>query len=46
MRCILCKIAENQTDWIGDIIMLADPTVVEALVKEKQRREEKNAPLV
>ncbi len=36
MRRILRKIAENQTDQIGDISTLADPAVVEALVKGKQ----------
>jgi acetyl-CoA synthetase len=36
MRRILRKIAENQTDQIGDITTLADPAVVEALVKGKQ----------
>ncbi len=36
MRRILRKIAENQTDQIGDISTLADTTVVEALVKGKQ----------
>jgi acetyl-CoA synthetase len=33
MRRILRKIAENQTDQIGDISTLADPAVVDALVK-------------
>ena len=36
MRRILRKIAENQTDQIGDITTLADSAVVEALVKGKQ----------
>jgi len=36
MRRILRKIAENQTDQIGDITTLADSQVVEALVKGKQ----------
>jgi len=36
MRRILRKIAENQTDQIGDITTLADPGVVDALVKRKQ----------
>ena len=36
MRRILRKIAENQTDQIGDTSTLADPSVVEALVKGKQ----------
>jgi acetyl-CoA synthetase len=33
MRRILRKIAENQTDNLGDITTLADPSVVEKLVK-------------
>jgi acetyl-CoA synthetase len=36
MRRILRKIAENLTDQIGDTTTLADPGVVEALVKGKQ----------
>jgi acetyl-CoA synthetase len=36
MRRILRKIAENQTDQIGDITTLADSSVVEALVRGKQ----------
>jgi acetyl-CoA synthetase len=36
MRRILRKIAENQTEQIGDVSTLADPAVVEALVKGKQ----------
>ncbi len=36
MRRILRKIAENQPDQIGDISTLADPGVVDALVKGKQ----------
>jgi len=36
MRRILRKNAENQTDQIGDVSTLADPAVVEALVKGKQ----------
>jgi acetyl-CoA synthetase len=36
MRRILRKIAENQTDQIGDVSTLADSQVVEALVKGKQ----------
>ena len=35
MRRILRKIAENQIDQLGDITTLADPTVVEALVKDR-----------
>jgi len=33
MRRILRKIAENQTDNLGDISTLADPSIVEKLVK-------------
>ena len=33
MRRILRKIAESEYDALGDITTLADPTVVEALVK-------------
>jgi acetyl-CoA synthetase len=36
MRRILRKIAENQVDQIGDVSTLADPAVVESLVKGKQ----------
>jgi acetyl-CoA synthetase len=36
MRRVLRKIAENQIDQIGDVSTLADPTVVESLVKGKQ----------
>ena len=36
MRRILRNIAENQTDQIGDTTTLADPAVVDALVKGKQ----------
>jgi len=36
MRRILRKIAENKTDQIGDVSTLADPQVVEALVRGKQ----------
>jgi acetyl-CoA synthetase len=36
MRRILRKIAENQTEQVGDITTLADPGVVDALVKGKQ----------
>ncbi|HNQ89392.1 MAG TPA: acetate--CoA ligase [Verrucomicrobiota bacterium] len=36
MRRILRKIAENQVDQIGDTTTLADPHVVEALIKGKQ----------
>jgi len=36
MRRILRKIAESQTDQIGDTTTLADPAVVDALVKGRQ----------
>ena len=36
MRRILRKIAENQSDQIGDTSTLADPAVVDSLVKGKQ----------
>ena len=36
MRRILRKIAENQVDQVGDTTTLADPHVVEVLVKGKQ----------
>jgi acetyl-CoA synthetase len=36
MRRVLRKIAEDQTDQIGDVSTLADPLVVEALVLGKQ----------
>ena len=36
MRRILRKIAENQPDQIGDTTTLADPGVVDSLVKGKQ----------
>lgn len=36
MRRILRKIAENQTGQIGDITTLADPGVVDALIKGRQ----------
>jgi len=35
MRRILRKIAENAPDQLGDVSTLADPTVVEVLVKER-----------
>jgi acetyl-CoA synthetase len=35
MRRILRKIAENHSDQIGDITTLADPGVVDALVRGK-----------
>jgi acetyl-CoA synthetase len=36
MRRILRKMAENQTDQIGDVSTLADPGVVDSLVQGKQ----------
>ena len=36
MRRILRKIAENQTEQIGDVSTLADPGVVDSLVQGKQ----------
>ena len=36
MRRILRKIADNQPDQVGDISTLADPTVVEDLIKNRQ----------
>lgn len=36
MRRILRKIAEDEFDALGDISTLADPTVVEKLIKDKQ----------
>ena len=36
MRRILRKIAENAPDQLGDTSTLADPGVVEALVRERQ----------
>jgi acetyl-CoA synthetase len=38
MRRILRKIAENNTDNLGDITTLADPSVVDALVKGRNSR--------
>lgn len=38
MRRILRKIAENQPDQLGDISTLADPSVVEELVKHRVNR--------
>jgi acetyl-CoA synthetase len=35
MRRLLKKIAEGNLDNLGDISTLADPSVVEALVKER-----------
>jgi len=35
MRRILRKIAHNQVDELGDTSTLADPSVVESLVKER-----------
>jgi acetyl-CoA synthetase len=38
MRRILRKIAENETDKVGDISTLADPSVVEDLIRNRPRR--------
>lgn len=38
MRRILRKIAEDQTESLGDISTLADPSVVDSLVKERLNR--------
>jgi len=38
MRRILRKIAENAMDQIGDTTTLADPSVVEALVKGRPKQ--------
>jgi acetyl-CoA synthetase len=38
MRRILRKIAENQPEALGDISTLADPGVVEQLVRERRDR--------
>ena len=37
MRRILRKIAEDAVDQLGDTTTLADPSVVENLVSEKER---------
>jgi acetyl-CoA synthetase len=36
MRRILRKIADNTVDDLGDITTLADPTVVQTLVRERR----------
>ena len=41
MRRILRKIAENDIDNLGDTSTLADPTVVEGLVKGRQGNQNK-----
>ena len=38
MRRILRKIAENSYDQLGDTSTLADPTVVESLIEQRQNR--------
>jgi len=38
MRRILRKIAANEHDQLGDISTLADPSVVESLVRERMNR--------
>ncbi|MHB8861294.1 MAG: hypothetical protein ACYC6N_02735, partial [Pirellulaceae bacterium] len=35
---ILRKIAENETDKVGDISTLADPSVVEDLIRNRPQR--------
>ena len=35
MRRILRKIAENNTENLGDISTLADPSIVDALIKKR-----------
>jgi acetyl-CoA synthetase len=37
MRRILRKIAANETEQLGDISTLADPTVVSQLVSERSK---------
>ena len=41
MRRILRKIAAEEFDSLGDISTLADPSVVDNLVKEKKARDQK-----
>ncbi len=38
MRRILRKIAANEHDQLGDTTTLADPTVVESLVENRQNK--------
>jgi acetyl-CoA synthetase len=38
MRRILRKIAENETDKVGDTSTLADPSVVEDLIRNRPQR--------
>jgi acetyl-CoA synthetase len=38
MRRILRKIAANESDQLGDISTLADPSVVKQLIEERARR--------
>jgi acetyl-CoA synthetase len=38
MRRILRKIAANEHDQLGDISTLADPSVVDSLVRERMNR--------
>ena len=40
MRRILRKIAANEHDKLGDTSTLADPTVVDDLVKNRQNRDD------
>ena len=39
MRRILRKIAANQHDELGDTTTLADPSVVDSLVKNRQNKQ-------
>jgi acetyl-CoA synthetase len=38
MRRILRKIAENELDQLGDTSTLADPTIVDTLIKERMNK--------
>jgi acetyl-CoA synthetase len=38
MRRILRKIAENELDQLGDTSTLADPTIVDTLIKERTNK--------
>ena len=38
MRRILRKIASNEHDQLGDITTLADPTVVDSLIKNRKNK--------
>ena len=39
MRRILRKIAANEHDQLGDITTLADPSVVDSLVENRQNKQ-------